>query len=173
MRGADARMGDQDVAQALSRPGRLEGGAGESLRGESHDDPPLGEVGPTGAGSARRSEGVFAAPSGGSQTGSLQGDHRRAPRGVSEAVGEAAVRRGPRRGLSGLLRERAGTTCGLPGRASRSSRWSGSRRRRAGRARWTSARSRFPGAAAMPWWSCWATPGCFGCASSRVRRCRS
>ena len=37
----------------------------------------------------------------------LQGDHRRAPRGVSEAVGEAAVRRGPRRGLSGLLRERA------------------------------------------------------------------
>ena len=33
----------------------------------------MGEVGLTGAGSARRSEGVFAAPSGGSQTGSLQG----------------------------------------------------------------------------------------------------
>ena len=36
-------------------------------------------------------------------------------------------------------------------RANRLNRWSGSRRRRGVRARWTSVRSRCPGAGAMPW----------------------
>ena len=39
-------------------------------------------------------------------------------------------------------------------RASRSRRWCGSRRRRGVRARWTSRRSRCPGAAGTPWWWC-------------------
>ena len=43
------------------------------------------------------------------------------------------------------------TTCGRRGRANRSRRRSGSRRRRGVRARWTSVRSRCPGAGAMPW----------------------
>ena len=45
----------------------------------------------------------IAATAGGSQAGSLQGDHRRAPRGVSEAVGEAAVRHDQERACGGTF----------------------------------------------------------------------
>ena len=48
-----------------------------------------------------------------------------------------------------------------------------SRRRRDARAKWTSGRSRFPGAGVMPQWWSWATPGCCGCASTPGRRWRS
>lgn len=37
--GSDARMGDEDVAEARPGPGRLEGGVVETLRGEPPDDP--------------------------------------------------------------------------------------------------------------------------------------
>ena len=46
-------MGDQDVVEALSGPGRLEGGAVEAVRGEPSDDPQLGRYRPTGPGSGR------------------------------------------------------------------------------------------------------------------------
>ena len=43
-------MGDQDVAQALSRPGRFEGGAVAAVRGEPAHDPLLDRDGPAGPG---------------------------------------------------------------------------------------------------------------------------
>ncbi len=66
-RGTDARMGNQDVAETLSRLGRLEDGAGASFRDQSHDDPPLDQDRAAGPGLAGRSARRFAAPSGGSQ----------------------------------------------------------------------------------------------------------
>ena len=57
---ADVQMGDQDVVEALSEPGRLEGGAVEAVRGEPSDDPQLGRYRPTGPGSGRRCARVFA-----------------------------------------------------------------------------------------------------------------
>ena len=74
---ADVQMGDQDVVEALSGPGRLEGGAVEAVRGEPSDDPQLGRYRPTGPGSGRRCVRVFAASAGGPQAGPLQGNHRR------------------------------------------------------------------------------------------------
>ena len=104
-RSTDVRMGDQDVAEALSRSGRFEVGAGAAIWDQPGDDPPLGQDGATGPGPVGRSESVFAAPPSGLHAGSLQGDHRCASRGVPEAVGAAAVRRGLRGGLFGFLRE--------------------------------------------------------------------
>ena len=104
----DARMGDQDVVEALSGTGRLEDGVVAALRGKSWDDPLLAQDGPTGPGSVGRCARICVASGSGPQAGSLQGDPRRAPRGVPEAVDEAAVRRGPRGGLSGWLQARAG-----------------------------------------------------------------
>ena len=74
---ADVQMGDQDVVEALSGPGRLEGGAVEAVRGEPSDDPQLGRYRPTGPGSGRRCARVFAPSAGGPQAGPLQGNHRR------------------------------------------------------------------------------------------------
>ena len=115
-RGTDVRMGDQDVAEALSRSGRFAVRAGAAVRDRSHDDLALGQDGAAGPGPVGRFERIFAAASGDAQARPLQGDHRRAPRGVSEAVGEAAVRRGPRGGLSGLLRGRAELRASRPSR---------------------------------------------------------
>ena len=61
-----------------------------------------------GTGISSRCAGVFAAAAGGAQAGFLQGNHRRASRGVPDGVGEAVVRRGPRDGLSGRVQARAG-----------------------------------------------------------------
>ena len=47
-RGANARMGDEDAAEALSATGRLEGSVGETLRGEPPDDPRMGRDGSVG-----------------------------------------------------------------------------------------------------------------------------
>ena len=44
-RGAAARIGDEDVAEALPGAGRLEGSVVETLRGESPDDPQWVETG--------------------------------------------------------------------------------------------------------------------------------
>ena len=74
---ADVQMGDQDVVEALSGPGRLEGGAVEAVRGEPSDDPQLGRYWPTGPGSGRWCARVFAPSAGGPQAGPLRGDHRR------------------------------------------------------------------------------------------------
>ena len=78
-RGTDARMEDQDLAETLSRPGRLEDGAGASFRDQSHDDPPLNQdraAGPEPAGrSVRR---FIRCTLRWLTSGSLQGDHRRA-----------------------------------------------------------------------------------------------
>ena len=51
-RGANARMGDEDAAEALSATGRLEGRVGETLRGEPPDDPRMGRDGSVGPGPA-------------------------------------------------------------------------------------------------------------------------
>ncbi len=53
----------------------------------------------------------------------------------------------------GYSRVRDYVRAGTPARAGRSG-WCGSRRRRGVRARWTSRRSRCPGAAGPPWWWC-------------------
>ena len=74
---ADVQMGDQDVVEALSGPGRLEGGAVEAVRGEPSDDPQLGRYRPTGPGSGGRCARVFAPSAGGPQADPLQGNHRR------------------------------------------------------------------------------------------------
>ena len=90
-RGADARMGDEDVAEALPGTGRLEGGVVATLRGESPDDPRVGRDGSVGSGPVGRWLALLAAASGAPQAGSLHGDHRFTSRGVSRAVGAAAV----------------------------------------------------------------------------------
>ena len=87
------------------------------------------------------------------QAGSLHQDHRGTCRGVPRSVGEASVRRGPRGGLPRGLQPCAGLRPrGTPARAGRG----GGAVRDAGgaRARWTSRRSRCPGAAGTPWWWC-------------------
>ena len=56
-RGSDARMGDEDVAETLPGPGRLEGRVVETLRGESPDDPRVGRDGAVGPGPRRRRRG--------------------------------------------------------------------------------------------------------------------
>ena len=53
-RGANARMGDEDAAEALSATGRLEGSVGETLRGEPPDDPRMGRDGSVGPGPGRQ-----------------------------------------------------------------------------------------------------------------------
>ena len=112
---ADVRMGGPEVVEALSGPGRLEDGVVEALRGEPPDNPPLDRDG-----DLKPVCGVFAAAAGGAQAGSLQGDHRRASRGVPEIAGEAAVRRGPRGGLSGRVQARPGVCpCDTATRAGR------------------------------------------------------
>ncbi len=93
---ADARMGDEDAAEALSGTGRLEGGVGEALRGESPDAPRVDRVEPVGPGPVVRGRTVFAAAARTAQAGPLRRDHRFPSRGVPRAVSEAAVRRGPR-----------------------------------------------------------------------------
>ena len=94
--GPDARMGDEDAAEALSGTGRLEGGVGEALRGESPDAPRVDRVEPVGPGPVVRGRTVFAAAARTAQAGPLRRDHRFPSRGVPRAVSEAAVRRGPR-----------------------------------------------------------------------------
>ena len=56
-RGSDARMGDEDVAETLPGPGRLEGRVVETLRGESPDDPRVGRDGAVGPRPRRRRRG--------------------------------------------------------------------------------------------------------------------
>ena len=83
---ADVRMGDQDVVEALSGSGRFEDGAVEAVRGKPSDDPLLDQDRSIGPGSVGRCERVCAAPAGGAQAGPVQGDHRRASRGIPEAL---------------------------------------------------------------------------------------
>ena len=90
-RGTDAWMGDEDVAEVLPGTGRLEGGVVETLRGESPDDPRVGRDGSVGPGPVVRWLALRAATTGAPQAGSLHGDHRCTSRGVSRAVGAAAV----------------------------------------------------------------------------------
>ena len=104
----DARDGDEDAAEALSGRRRVEGGTGEAAGREPPDGPRLDRVGPAGSGRGGRGGALLAAASGGAQAGPVQGDHRRAAVGVSEAVGAAAVRGGSRGGLRGRLQPREG-----------------------------------------------------------------
>ena len=101
---ADARMGDEDAAEALSGTGRLEGGVGEALRGESPDAPRVDRVGPVGPGPVIRGRTVFAAAARTAQAGPLRRDHRFPSRGVPRAVSEAAPSSG-----SAVSRWRAGS----------------------------------------------------------------
>ena len=103
-RGTDVRTGDQDVAEALSRAGRFAVGTGAAVRNRTYDDLTLGQDGAAGPRPVGRFERMFAAAPGDAQARPLHGDHRSAPRGDCEAVGEAAVRRDPRGGLPVLPR---------------------------------------------------------------------
>ena len=107
-RGANARMGDEDAAEALSATGRLEGRVGETLRGEPPDDPRMGRDGSVGPGPVVRGCALLATSSRAPQAGSLHRDHRGTSRGVPRSVGAAAVRRGPRGGLPRWLQPCAG-----------------------------------------------------------------
>ena len=135
-------------------PGRLEGRVGETLRGEPPDDPRMGRDGSVGPGPVVRGCALRATSSRAPQAGSLHRDHRGTSRGVPRSVGDASVRRGPRGGLPRWLQPCAGLRPrGTPARAGRG----GGAVRDAGRgvrARWTSRRSRCPGAAGTPWWWC-------------------
>ena len=84
-------MVDEDVAEALPGTGGLEGRVVETLRGESPDDPRVGGDGSDGSGPVVRWRALRASATGGPQAGSLHGDHQCASRGVSRAVGAAAV----------------------------------------------------------------------------------
>ncbi len=83
----------KDIAEARSRPGRPAGGTGAASLDQPHDDPTPGQDGAPAQGSVGRSARAVAVAIGGSSSGPLHVNHRRAHRGVSEAVGEAAVRR--------------------------------------------------------------------------------
>ena len=61
-RGRDVRMGDQDVAEALSRTGRFAVGAGAAVRDRPHDDLALGQDWAAGPGPVGRFERILAAP---------------------------------------------------------------------------------------------------------------
>ena len=119
-RGANARMGDEDAAEALSATGRLEGSVGETLRGEPPDDPRMGRDGSVGPGPVVRGWAILATSSRAPQAGSLHRDRRGTSRGVPRSVGEASVRRGPRGGLPRWLQPCAGLRPrGTPARAGR------------------------------------------------------
>lgn len=66
---ADARMGDEDAAEALSGAGCVEGGAVPALRGEPPNDPRLGRVGRAGPGSGGRRHAVLVAAAARAQAG--------------------------------------------------------------------------------------------------------
>ena len=72
-RGANARMGDEDAAEALSATGRLEGSVGETLRGEPPDDPRMGRDGSVGPGPVVRGCALLATSSRAPQAGSYTG----------------------------------------------------------------------------------------------------
>ena len=95
-RGANARMGDEDAAEALSTTGRLEGSVGETLWGEPPDDPRMGRDGSVGPGPVVRGWAILATSSRAPQAGSLHRDRRGTSRGVPRSVGGASIRRGPR-----------------------------------------------------------------------------
>ena len=100
-RGSDARMGDEDVAEALPGPGRLEGRVVEALRGESADDPRVGRDGAAGPRPVVGWLALLAATAGAPQAGSGEqlGDGGAVPVGVAlEFQVLTAVRSGEVRG---------------------------------------------------------------------------
>ena len=152
--GANARMGDEDAAEALSATGRLEGRVGETLRGEPPDDPRMGRDGSVGPGTCRQgvraTRHVQPCPTSWLPT---PGSSRHVSRSSPVCRRSVCSTRSARRATP-VATAVCGTTSARYARASRSRRWCGSRRRRGVRARWTSRRSRCPGAAGTPWWWC-------------------